>query len=374
MSTDIRFDPRADGLPNRLRQQFAIDVPVEVAAKIDWRVDAAISNALTRPRPAHGRDIGGVLRSRRGIAVVLGIAVILAAAAPVVEFFDGWGEDFDRVFALSTPIDQSVIDDGYRVTLVRAYADPSSLRLAIVAEDLEDRGWREIGADFPSVTDDAGHVFPNTSGQYLQPSTTSSEAWLRFDVPSGAGDPGLRHLTVTINGLGVRFDPVPTLSNGEVDVDHLGTAVAGHWSFDFDLMFQAEHSAKPDVKASAAGVTVTFAELTVTPAATVGRLSVTGLRQVEWGWDPYMKVEHDGKTIDLKMLDPGSVQASEPGATQDRLVFEGAPGFEDLSGTWTITIDRFHRNIPDPNSDITTQEESVVGPWVLTFEGPPAAP
>jgi hypothetical protein len=372
VSTDIGSDPRVDSLPDRLRRQFAVDAPVPVAAEIDRRVDAAISTALTRP--ARGRDIGGRRRSRRGIVAALGIAAILAAATPVIQFFDGWGEDFDRVFAVSTPIDQSVIDDGYRVTLVRAYADPSSVRLAMVAEDLTDHGWAEIVLGGAKLTDDEGRSFSMSSGQFNPHIPATSEAWLRFDVPPGAGDPGIRHLKVTVDSLGVRPDPGPTLSNGEIDLDHVWTSVAGQWSFDFDLKFQAEHSVKPEVRASVGGVTVTLEELKVTPATTVGRLSITGLRQVEWGWDPYIRVEHDGKTIDFQMLAPGSAQAAEPGSVQDGLVFECTPGFDDLSGSWTITIDRFHRDIPDPNSDITTEEESVVGPWVLTFEGPPAAP
>jgi hypothetical protein len=337
---------------------------------LDRRVNAAISTALTRPTGA--RQVGQRnWPSRRIVAAVAIAAIVAGAAAPVIKFFDGWGQEFDRVFALSTPIDQSAIDDGYRLTVVRAYADVSSLRLAIVAEDLQDRGWAEIVVGDPTVTDDDGRAFAMWSGQYNAPTRTSSEGWLRFSVPSEAAEPATRHLKVVIDRLGVRPDPAPTLPNGAIDLDNVWTSVAGSWLFDFDLEFLPGHTAKPNVSATVGGVVVTWEELTVTPAGTVGRLSFAGLRQVEWGWDPYFRVERNGRKINLEMLAPGSVQALEPGSVQDSLLFEAVPGFEDLSGRWTITIDQFHRNIPNPDSEITTEEEAIVGPWVLTFEGPP---
>jgi hypothetical protein len=45
-------------------------------------------------------------------------------------------------------------------------------------------------------------------------------------------------------------------------------------------------------------------------------------------------------------------------------------GREDLSGTWEITIDEFRTDVPDPDSNVTTETKIITGPWVLTFEGP----
>jgi hypothetical protein len=45
-------------------------------------------------------------------------------------------------------------------------------------------------------------------------------------------------------------------------------------------------------------------------------------------------------------------------------------GRDDLTGTWTITIDEFQTDIPDPDSDVTTEKVVIDGPWVLTYEGP----
>lgn len=365
-------DHPAEVLVDRLGRLFATDVPAPVLAALDQRMEAAISKALLR---RSGRPPGRWQLRRRRLTVAVAIVALVAsvAATPAVrQFFDGWGHEFDQVFALSTPIDQSVTDDGYRVTVVRAYADASSLRLAMVAEDLEDRGWAEVVVGSPSVTDADGRAYAMSMGQYDAPTRTSSEGWLRFIVPTEAADPGIRHLTLAVDGLSVRPEPAPTLPNGELDLDNIWTSVAGTWSFAFDLEFLPKHTVTPDVVATSGEVTVTWDELTVTPAATVGRLTFAGLRRVEWGWDPTFRIEHDGREIDLGMTSPGSVQSLDPDALQNSLVFEAEPGFEDLSGTWTITIDDFHRDIPDPEGNVTTQQESIVGPWVLTFEGPPA--
>jgi hypothetical protein len=65
----------------------------------------------------------------------------------------------------------------------------------------------------------------------------------------------------------------------------------------------------------------------------------------------------------------------QPGFVTTSLLFRADPGYVNLEGLWVVTIDEFHRTIPDPNSDITTDEESIRGPWVLTWHGvKPATP
>lgn len=269
MPTDSR-PMLEDGMPGRLGRHFAVEMPSRVAQDVDRRIQAAI--AIAAKRAAGPRNRPG---PRRRTVAILAAAVLLAAAAPAIKFFENWGEDFDRVFELSTPIDQSVVDHGYRVTVVRAYADPLYLRLAATAEDLEDRGWSEIGIGGPAITDDEGLPFDMSVGYYGQPSRTTSEGWLQFLVPPEAAVPGSRHLTVTFDRLMVRrAGPAPTLPNGEIDPDRARTTVAGKWSFDFDLKFLAGHATKPDVSATVGEVTVTLSELTVTPAVTTGRMTV----------------------------------------------------------------------------------------------------
>ena len=360
MSTDLR-SMLHDDLPERLERHLAVDLPAHVADGVDRRMDVAIRLAAGRSTGAgegHARRRPG----RRTIAILAVAAILAAAATPGVrQLFDGWGEEFDRVFALSTPIDQSVVDDGYRVTLVRAYADPTGLRLAMFAEDTGDHEWVEVSVGSPSVTDDEGRVYPMTEAHGGGHTSTSTEGWLRFSVPPEAAA-GTQRLKVTLDAIPARRADPPDATAGFA-YETLWTSVPGRWEFEFDLEFLGAQTMHPNVSARVGDVTVTIDELTVTPAATVGRLTFSGLPVVDpdWGWDPSLRVDHDGE-VSVHMLSPGFVQ--------DGLVFEAVPGYEDLSGTWTITIDEFHRGIPNPDSNEVTESESIEGPWVLTFEGP----
>jgi len=345
----------AADLERALERAMAAEVPAAAAAAIDARVRAAIDVADSGTRIGRWR--------RRRVLAALAIAAILAgvAASPAIrEYFDGWlGGTFESIWDRATAIDQAVIDDGYRVTLVRAYADPAGLRLALVAEDLEDRGWEEISVGGPKVTDDEGHTFQAFMGEFGASTSISSEVIMLYLVPPDITEARTRHLTATVKALGIRRAPAA----GEViPPEDLHSSVKGTWTFEFDLEFFGSVSAEPGVTASAAGIDVTLRRLSVMPSATIGLLEIDGLPVVESGWDPYFNVTHDGEVLDLWRLSPGSVG--------DSLEFEVQKGFDDLSGTWTITITEFHRNIPNPESDITTEEESIVGPWVLEFEGP----
>ena len=210
-----------------------------------------------------------------------------------------------------------------------------------------------------------------SEGQYSAPTRTFSEGWLRFAVPPDVADLGTQHLAVSVDRLGVRVDPAPTLPTGAIDLDNVWASVPGRWSFDIDVDFLRGSTAEPGVAATVGDVTIVWEELAVTPTVTVGRLGITGLRQVEWGWEPRIRVDHDGQEVNLQMVSPGSIQSIDPGAVQDGFTFEAVPGFADLSGTWTVTIDAFQRDVPDPNAGVTSDQESIVGPWVLSFEEPP---
>lgn len=361
MSTDVR-PTNPNDLPFRLTALYAADAPGDVVALVDRRVEEAIAGALRRQTSSPTPRFLRLPVRRRASAFLLVVALTSLAATPAVrQFFDGWGKEFDQVFAVSTAINQSVIDGGYQVTLVRAYADPFSVRLAIAAEDLEDRGWAEVAVGHPTVTDENGRTYPLSVGQYAQPTTDSSEGWLKFSVPPDATAPGVRHLTVSVDGLGVRSELAPALASQAVDFEDVWTTVPGRWSFDFDLEFLGARTVEPNVTSSAGEVTVTLDELTVTPGATVGRLTFAGLPEVETSWDPELRLEHDGKDIPLGI----TAQATQ----QDQFAFEARAGFDDLTGSWTIVIEDFHRPLPDPTGEDNLYE-TIDGPWVLTFEVP----
>jgi hypothetical protein len=173
-------------------------------------------------------------------------------------------------------------------------------------------------------------------------------------------------MSVEFTRIDVRPDPMPTLANGDPDLDHIWTSVAGSWSFTFDLPVDLTRTAHPATSATVGAITATWADLSVGPAAARVTLVIDGLPEVpaDWAWDPLIRIEHDGKPLDITRFEPGSV-------TRD-LVLEAEPGFADLSGTWVITIDRFERAVPDPSGEVTTGTQALEGPWVLEFSGQPA--
>src|SRR4051794_1762220 len=109
VATDDQLPVTESPVATLLRTRLEGDLPASVAAAMDTRVAAAI--ARTSVRAEHPNR-----RARRRIIVALAVAAVIAtaAAAPLLQHFQGWGQTFDRVFALSTPIGQSVTYDGYR--------------------------------------------------------------------------------------------------------------------------------------------------------------------------------------------------------------------------------------------------------------------
>jgi hypothetical protein len=267
-------------------------------------------------------------------------------------------------------IDQSVVDEGYRVTLARAYADPVGLYLAMTAEDLEGRDVSELVVGMPTVVDAQGREFPPfIGGGGGADSDTYDEGLHRYRVPVESNRAGVHRLTAHLAGVGVRDHDPPDVTPG-FPYETLWRTVPGSWTFEFDLEFHGQLFAHPDVTASHAGIDVTWTDLVVTPAAIVITLQVTGLDPTEpdWGWSHGGRIEHDGRRLDSFSLD--GILDEGPGP--QRMIFEMAEGRADLSGTWTITIDTFETDIPDPDSDVTTEKRIIEGPWVLTFEGPAA--
>ena len=152
-------DPNLD---QRLRSAYALDPSTVVLRQLDDRYAAALEQVLSEA-PIR-RSTAPPSRARRRVIAALAVAAVLvgAAASPAVRnAFDSWfGGDFASVWDVSTAIDQSVVDQGYRVTLVRAYADPVGLYLALTMEDLEGRDLAEAHAGRPTVKDDQGVAYP----------------------------------------------------------------------------------------------------------------------------------------------------------------------------------------------------------------------
>ena len=365
MSTDATLD-------HRLAAAFGDEPPPAVFEALDQRLADAIERARA-VAGSHGAYRRRRLTRNRAIAAVAVAAVLVGtAASPTVrEAFDRWaGGDFSSIWELATPIDQSVVDESYRVTLVRAYADPVGLYLALTMEDLEDRDVSEAHVGSATVSDADGVVYPPfIGGSDGTGSSAYSEGLWRYHVPVEAAVPGVRRLTAEVTGISVRANDPPDATDG-FPFETLWTEIPGSWTFQFDLEFKGRLGAQPGVTASHAGIAVTWTDLVVTPSATIITLQVTGLEPTEedWGWDQGGRIEHDGHRLEW-FSSQGILDA---GPEPQTIVYEMEQGRDDLSGTWTVTIDEFRTDVPDPNSDVTTETKIIRGPWVLTFDGPSA--
>ena len=339
MPTDTPFE-------QRIRSLYAVSVPTE----LDRRIETAMTTVPIRR--------SGRIRPRRLAALAFAAMFTIAAAGPAFEWFEGWHAPFDRLWEISTPVDQTVTADGYRVTVHRAYADRLGVRLAMTVEDLDDR-WSEFYVDGAEVTDADGSVYDgwNWSGSRT-PIDGSSATWSRFLLPADAHGEDLQ-LRVTVTSLAVRSpDPIPS----DLDPERIWTTIGGAWTFELDVPFtQGEPAVSPAANASASGVTIALEELGVVPSGTVVRLAVEGLPELPAdsaeGWYPVTSVEHDGERHTDDAVPPGLL-----GSDRD-VTLEVVPVVEDLAGHWKITILEFWSPTREPFGER-------LGPWVLEFDVP----
>jgi Domain of unknown function (DUF4179) len=330
-------------LEQRLRTMYAVSVPTE----LDRRIERAITTVPIRPSGRLGR--------RRLAALAVAAIFAITAAGPAVEWFEGWNAPFDHLWEISTPVDQTVTSDGYRVTVHRAYADRLGVRLAMTVEDLDDR-WSEFYVEAADVTDSDGLVYEgwNWSGSRT-PVDGSSATWSRFLMPVDARGDDLQ-LRVAVTSLAVRSpDPVPS----DLDPERVWTSVGGNWSFELHVPITRGKAISPDATVRASGVTIKLEELGVVPSGTVVRLAVEGLPEMPAGstdgWYPVTSVEHDGQRLSDDPL--------EPGIGADGIVTLEVLPVEDLAGHWKIAILQFHSF--DPASQQFGESQ---GPWVLEFD------
>lgn len=336
MPTEMPFEQRIHSL-------YAVAVPTEL--------DRRIATAMTTVPIRHSR------RGRPRMLAALALTAIfaIAAAGPAIDWFEGWHAPFDRLWEISTPMDQTVTADGYRVTVHRAYADRLGVRLAMTVEDVEDR-WSGLYVDGAHATDSDGRVYEGWNSPSRTPVDGSIATWSRFLLPADALGDDLR-LQVTVTSLWVRSpDPIPS----DMDPERIWTPVGGAWTFELDVPpFTLGESVSPTANASANGVTIALEELGVVPSGTVIRLAVEGLPELpagsKDGWRPDANIQHDGATLDEWEMPPGVL------GSDGVITIEALPVLEDLAGHWTITILSFWSTGREPFGED-------LGPWVLEFD------
>ena len=290
-------------------------------------------------------------------ALAVAAIVVTAAAGPALEWFANWHSPFDRLWEISTPVDQTFTADGYRVTVHRAYADRFGVRLAITVQDEEDR-WSEFAVDGAQVTDAARRVYEGWNGSGSKtPVDGSSATWSRFLLPAGVDADELQ-LQVRVTSLAVRApEPIPV----GLGPERIWTSVSGAWDFEVNVPVTQGNSISPVANATTSDVTISLEELGVVPSGTVVRFAVKGLPEAPGGslnaWYPVTSIEYDGERLTDDVVEPG-VLGSDGSVTLEVL-----PVVEDLAGHWRITVLGFHSFDP-----IHEQFGEIQGPWVLEFD------
>jgi hypothetical protein len=343
-------------LEQRLHDLYAVPVP----ASLDRRVDAALKS-----RPSGQWN---PLRRRAVVSLVVAGILIATAAGPAVRWFDGWGKPFDRLWELATPVDQSVTQGGYRVTIHRAYADRLGVRLATTVEDLEDR-WSQIAVDAAEVTDSQGNAYEAWNwSRSRTPFDSTAATWSRFVLPDGLRKGDL-DLSVKVTSLAVRTpDPVTDL----IDADTIWSSVDGAWTFDVKVPITSGRAVQPEARASESGVTVVLQELGATPSGILARMAVDGLPAIpegsDNGWYPSIDIDIDGLAFTDDTLPPGILRSD------DEITVEIVPGDEiaaerpvdALAGHWKMTVRTFSSSFDPERKSISDRD----GPWVLEFDVP----
>ena len=343
MTTDTPFE-------QRLRTLYAVSVPTVL--------DRLIGTAMTTvPIRRSGRT-----RTRMLAALAVAALFAITAAGPAFEWFESWHAPFDRLWEISTPVDQTVTADGYRVTVHRAYADRFGVRLAVAVQDLKDR-WSGLDVDAAEMTDADGRVYEAWNwSRSRAPVDGTIATWARFLLPDDVRGDDL-HLRVTVTSLAARSpDPIPF----DLDPEQIWTSIGGAWSFEFDMPpITQGHAISPVASASASGVTINLDELGVVPSGTVVRLTVDGLPEVPgsvYGWLPSTQIEHDGEPLSDQPFEPGVI------GSDGVVTIEALPDVEDgdvegLAGHWRITVYEFYA------FDATIEQgRDFQGPWVLEFD------
>jgi hypothetical protein len=342
-------------LEQRIRTLYAVPVPIE----LDRRIQAAM--AIVPVRPSR--------RVRPRVLAALAVAAILAVAAagPTFKWF-GWYGPFDRLWAMATPVDQSVTVDGYQVTVHRAYADRLGVRLAMTVEDLEDRlSWLQVNG--VEASDPSGRVYEawNWHPDIKADDPNRQAMWARFLLPEDVRSDKLS-VRITVTSLRGRIpDPLPS----GIDPTQMFESVSGKWAFQVEVpVTQGGLSISPAASASSSGVTISLVELAAVPSGTVVRLSVKGLPEMPAGsvayWTPTTNIQHDGVTLD---------EAERRVGPDGAVTVETLQVPDGLAGHWNITVNGFWSSGPPiryfgtvaPGASSLPQ-----GPWVLEFDVPEA--
>jgi hypothetical protein len=317
------------------------------------------------PAPIHGPDDG---LGRRPIALLAAAAVLVGAGGPL-GLYDGLGAGFDYGFSIqlarSTPVGATAVDDGFRVTIDRAYLDGERLMLAIRVTDERQREQITQVSAMYAVVSDANGVWEGAGGATSSPHGPWTAANVTWRLAPGPLPGGTHHLRVHVPHVQWRdASEPPDDEDPSWDPWH---RKAGAWTFEIDLPVDGGATVvRPGLPLAIEGTTTTVDDgapveiggvtLTV-DGIVIGRSAIrVRLRHEDPAtWFVVGAMERDGKRF------PFVVEAFGESGVID-LQTDG--GTDRASGTWSLVVDRIEREGGG------TPGWSLAGPWRLEIPVP----
>jgi len=329
------------------------DLTVAYTADAPLSVETAIGRLVAEQRPSRRRLLPPTpFPSRLVLACALVATIVLAAAVylvvPVAEraFYTDAGSENVLTNGLATQLGLSQTQDGYTVTLQKAYADLNRVVVDYTiqrpgGEPFNDFARLARGRFQSTLTDASGAVLPPMAGAYVQGGAVLNN----FDDSATRG---------TLATISLRLS-IPLL-------EALGQSGASPFVFRFDVPVQPGRIVNPNLAVIAGGRTLILQRVVVTPSET--RIYLAGLNGT--GLFPHLTVDgYDSNHVSIHGWSPteggGSIWSIRP-IGGGRVVCDFFQSLMAEHGTWTLTITA---------GPATADGKRVTGgPWVFRFSVP----
>jgi hypothetical protein len=309
-----------------------------------------MQRAIDRPqaeRPWRLRGLG-----RRSIAVLVAAGLLVGAGAPL-GLYDGLGAGWDYGFSVqlarSTAVGATAIDDGFRVTIDRAYLDGERLMLAVRVVDERKRPHiSQLMAMYSVVSDEDG-IWAGAGVATSRPMGAWAATQIQWRIPPGPIPEGRHHLRVEVPHIFWRDSSAPP---SEADDWNPWHQQDGAWSFDIDLPVEGGATvAHPDAPIKIDDVTFTVEEVVVGPTAIRVRLRYDD----DATWTVVGGMDRGGQHFPFVIS-----KSSEPGV----IVLQTDGGSDQPAGAWSIVIDAADRQEDE------WPEHRLYGPWKVGIHVP----
>lgn len=288
---------------------------------------------------------------------ILAAALIAGGAGGVHGLYDGLGAGFDYGFSIqlarSVPIGATAVDDGFRVTIDRAYLDGERLMLAVrVQDELERPEVGQLMAMYSVVTDEQG-VWAGAgaaTSRPLGPWVATNIQWL---LTPGTLVAGTQRLHVEVPHISW-YDASLSIPTGEDPTWDPWRRRSGAWSFDIDVPVDGPTDIRiqPDLAIELGDRPFRIEEVILGRSAVRLRFAYDDPGAT---WTLVGELRHDGTTYPFvvqSLGDAGFVNVQTDG------------GSDEPSGAWELVITQADRQFRDG------PEQRFTGPWHVDLDVP----